>query len=99
MSESVRLRWLLPLHANNFKMVSATYGTKEHSVDVAQSLLANIGDRVHERLGLVRLDEIRVKKEVRRADGVRVKSKRHSRLHVWECRKRRQNFERGDDRL
>ena len=42
---SVRLRWLLPLHANNFKMVSATYGTKEHSVDVAQSLLANIGDR------------------------------------------------------
>jgi glycosyltransferase involved in cell wall biosynthesis len=46
MAESaVRLRWLLPLHAQSFKLVSAIYGTKEHSADVAQSLLDSIGAR------------------------------------------------------
>ena len=37
------LRWLLPLRAKDFQIMSATYGTHEQSADVTESLLSNIG--------------------------------------------------------
>jgi len=37
------LRWLLPLRAKDFRLLSATYGTHEQFADVTESLVSNIG--------------------------------------------------------